>query len=192
MLDTAARIFYERGYANASVQDVAEALGILKGSLYHYIDTKEDLLFRLLDETQDEVHGILEEIDALEHMDPLVKLRLYVRRQIEFNMDNLVRVSVYYHELDHLSPAPRGELLARRRMHEQFVTALVREAQERGRVDPRLDAEGASRCIFATIIWTYRWYSPERDDRAHIAETCAAFAVNGLAAGRLDHLPSGR
>ena len=76
MLDTAARIFYERGYANASVQDVAEALGILKGSLYHYIDTKEDLLFRLLDETQDEVHGILEEIDALDHMDPLVKLRL--------------------------------------------------------------------------------------------------------------------
>jgi AcrR family transcriptional regulator len=192
VLDTAARVFYERGYANASVQDVAEALGILKGSLYHYIDTKEDLLFRLLRETQDDVRRILDEVAAVDDLGPLEKLRLYVRRQIEFNMDNLVRVSVYYHELDHLSPGPRRELLARRRIHERFVTELIRDAQRDGRVDPGLDAVGASRCIFATIIWTYRWYSPGRDERAHIAETCAAFAVNGLAAGRLDHLPSGR
>ncbi len=52
----------ERGYADASVQDIADELGILKGSLYHYIDTKEDLLFRLLSETHDDVHGILDEV----------------------------------------------------------------------------------------------------------------------------------
>src|SRR5690242_13433489 len=40
VLDTAARVFYERGYSDASVQDVADELGILKGSLYHYIKTK--------------------------------------------------------------------------------------------------------------------------------------------------------
>ena len=192
MLDTAARVFYERGYASASVQDVAEALGILKGSLYHYIDTKEDLLARLLRETQDDVRRILDEVDAVDDLGPLEKLRLYVRRQIEFNMDHLVRVSVYYHELDHLSREPRRELLERRREHERFVTDLVRDAQAAGLVDPALDPVGASRCIHATIIWTYRWYSPERDERAHVAETCAAFAVNGLAAGRLDHQPSGR
>jgi TetR/AcrR family transcriptional regulator, cholesterol catabolism regulator len=201
VLDTAARVFYERGYANASVQDVAEALGILKGSLYHYIDTKEDLLFRLLDETHDEVHRILGEVDAIEGMGPLDKLHLYVRRQVEFNIDNLVRVSVYYHEIDHLSERPRRELLARRRVDEQFVTALIREAQRLGHVDPALDAHGLSRCIFATIIWTYRWYSPARDDRAHVAAMCAAYAVNGVAAGgsapsarngrALDDLPSG-
>jgi TetR/AcrR family transcriptional regulator, cholesterol catabolism regulator len=181
VLDTAARVFYEHGYSNASVQDVAEALGILKGSLYHYINTKEDLLFRLLDETHDGVHQILEDVDAIADLGPLEKLRLYVRRQIEFNMDNLVRVSVYYRELDRLSPERRRELLARRREHERFVIACIRDAQAAGRVAPELDAEGVSRCIFATIIWTYRWYSPTRDDRGHVAETCAAFAVNGLA-----------
>ncbi len=42
VIDAAAKVFYERGFADASVQDVADELGILKGSLYHYIETKED------------------------------------------------------------------------------------------------------------------------------------------------------
>ena len=50
VLDVAARLFHERGYADTSVQDIADELGILKGSLYHYIEVKEDLLFRLLGE----------------------------------------------------------------------------------------------------------------------------------------------
>src|SRR3954468_14169102 len=94
VLDAAARVFYERGYANASVQDVADELGILKGSLYHYIETKEDLLSRLPAETPDDAPRILDDVGAATELDPIDRLRLYVRRQVEFNMDNLVRVSV--------------------------------------------------------------------------------------------------
>jgi AcrR family transcriptional regulator len=46
---------HERGYSAATVQVIADELGILKGSLYHYIDTKEDSLYRLLDEVHTEV-----------------------------------------------------------------------------------------------------------------------------------------
>src|SRR3954470_14043766 len=82
VLDAAARVFYERGYSDASVQDVADKLGILKGSLYHYIDTKEDLLFRLLQETHDEIYEILEEVAALEGLSPLERLEIYIRKQV--------------------------------------------------------------------------------------------------------------
>ena len=102
VLDAAARVFYERGYSDASVQDVADELGILKGSLYHYIDTKEDLLFRLLQETHDEIYEILEEVAALEGLNPLERLEIYIRKQVEYNIDNLLRVSVYYHDLERL------------------------------------------------------------------------------------------
>ena len=103
VLDAAAKVFYERGYAAASVQHVAEELGILKGSLYHYIKTKEDLLFRLLQETHDDVDRILAEVEAVEGLSPLERLHLYVQRQVEYNIDALERVSVYYHDVDQLS-----------------------------------------------------------------------------------------
>ena len=110
VLDAAARVFYERGYSDASVQDVADELGILKGSLYHYIDTKEDLLFRLLQETHDEIYEILEEVAAMQGLNPIDQLEVYIRRQVEYNIDNLLRVSVYYHDLERLTAgAPQGD-----------------------------------------------------------------------------------
>src|SRR4051812_27611291 len=79
VLDAAAKVFHTRGYADASVQDIADELGILKGSLYHYIDSKEDLLFRLLDETHDDVQKNLDEVAALPDLTPLERLREYTR-----------------------------------------------------------------------------------------------------------------
>src|SRR5215210_3001342 len=115
VFDAAARVFYERGYSDASVQDVADELGILKGSLYHYIKTKEDLLFRLLEETHDDIYAVLQSVSAVEGLEPLERLELYVRRQVEYNMDNLLRVSVYYHDLERLSPERRQRIIGRRR-----------------------------------------------------------------------------
>jgi TetR/AcrR family transcriptional regulator, cholesterol catabolism regulator len=180
VLDAAARVFYERGYSDASVQDVADELGILKGSLYHYIETKEDLLFRLLQETHDEIYEILEEVAAIEGLTPLERLEVYIRRQVEYNVDNLLRVSVYYHDLERLSEDRRKAIFARRREHERWVVRLIEEAQAAGTADPALDPKIAARCIFATIIWTYRWYRKRRDSRAKVAEACSAFALRGI------------
>jgi AcrR family transcriptional regulator len=180
-LEAAARVFYERGYKDATVENVAEELGILKGSLYHYIDSKEDVLFRLLDETHDGVHRILEEVAARSSGEPpLARLHEYVRRQVEFNMENLVRVSVYYRDFGCLSDERLELLLARRRDHDRFVGGLIAEAQERGEVSPT-DVGALSKCVFATIVWTYRWYSPRRDRDREIARRSADFVVAGLA-----------
>jgi AcrR family transcriptional regulator len=180
VLDAAARVFYERGYSDASVQDVADELGILKGSLYHYIDTKEDLLFRLLQETHDEIYEILEEVAAQEGLNPLERLEIYIRKQVEYNIDNLLRVSVYYHDLERLTEERRKAIVGRRREHETWVVDLIKEAQASGLADPGLDPKIAARCIFATIIWTYRWFRKGRDAREKVASTCAAFALRGV------------
>jgi len=189
VLDAAATVFYERGYADASVQDVADELGILKGSLYHYIRTKEDLLFRMLDQTHDEVSRILEEVRAEPALDPLERLRLYVHRQVEYNLDNIERVAVYYQDLERLGQDRRLDILARRKVHETFVAELIREAQRAGATDPALDVHVLSRCVFATIIWTYKWFRPDRDGREHVARLCADFAIRGLVATATPTLP---
>lgn len=181
VIEAAVKVFYERGYSDATVQDVADELGILKGSLYHYIDTKEDLLLRLFEVLHADVDGILTEVIAEGGLNPLERLELYVRRQVLYNLDNLERVAIYYQDMERLGEARRKEVVERRKVHERFVTALIGEAQETGLADPSLDAKLVSNCVFATIIWTYRWYrTGGRSSREGIAALCADFVLGGV------------
>jgi AcrR family transcriptional regulator len=58
VIEAAVEIFWEKGYANASVQDVADRLGMLKGSLYYYINSKESLLVKIFDDSHAEIKDI--------------------------------------------------------------------------------------------------------------------------------------
>jgi AcrR family transcriptional regulator len=181
VLDAAARVFARRGYADASVQDVADELGILKGSLYHYIKMKEDLLFWLLEAVHRDVEEILEEVEAAQGLAPLDRLALYVRKQVLYNLDNLERISIYYHDVEALSEERLQTIVGRRRTHERFITGLIKEAQAAGQADPSADPRILSNCLFATIIWTYRWYKPNgRTSRQAVADHCARFALRGV------------
>lgn len=181
VLDAAARVFAGRGYSNASVQDVADELGILKGSLYHYIRTKEDLLFWLLEAVHRDVEDILDDVAEAEGLDPVERIALYVRRQVLYNLDNLQRISIYYHDMELLSAERLEHILGHRRAHENFITGLIKEAQGQGLADASLDPRVLGNCLFATIIWTYRWYKPHgRVSRDKIADLCASFALRGV------------
>jgi AcrR family transcriptional regulator len=183
VLEAAIKVFYERGYADATVQDIANEVGILKGSLYHYISTKEDLLFRLFDLVHDEVQRILEEAEAAPDLNPIERLELYVLRQVEYNVSNLERISIYYHDLGLLSAGRLEVVQSKRREHNRAVTRMIREAQEQGLADPTLDARMLANCVFGTIIWTYRWYRPDSGmSRTAVAELCQVFAVQGIRA----------
>jgi TetR/AcrR family transcriptional regulator, cholesterol catabolism regulator len=189
VIDAAAKVFYERGFAGASVQDVADELGILKGSLYHYIETKEDLLFRLLEQLHNEIQAILEEVAATDGLEPLQQLELYVRKQVLFNLENLPRVTVYYNDYERLSPDRRAHITACRRAHERYVTAVIEQAQRAGDANPELDARLLSNFIHGAFIWTYRWYRPGgKASREKVADTCAEFALRGVVGVK----PSGR
>jgi AcrR family transcriptional regulator len=181
VIDVAANIFYERGYASATVQDVADALGMLKGSLYYYIDSKQDLLYRLMVDIHDGVDQMLAEVKDAPDLSAADRLELYVRRAVEYNARNLKKISVYYHDIDQLTGPLQKEILARRRAHDDYVTKLIRQAQTDGDVDPDLDAKLLSNCVFATIIWMYRWYKPGRGVSVEqLTDTSARFVRYGL------------
>jgi AcrR family transcriptional regulator len=183
VLDAAAKVFHARGYADASVQDIADELGILKGSLYHYIDSKEDLLLWILTETHDDVQAILEEV-AEQGLRPLEALREYTRRQVEYTTRNLERMSIYYHDSDHLSAERLREVVAKRKRHEQFVIGLLEQAQAGGEADPGADPRLTMGFLFGSMIWIYRWYRPGgRTKPAELADSCADFILRGVVGG---------
>lgn len=180
IIDAAATIFHRQGYADASVQEVADAVGILKGSLYYYIDSKEDLLFRMMVEVHEGARGIVADIEALD-ASPLEKLSAYIKRHIEYNTHNLSKIAIYYHDFELLTPARRGQIVKQRALYEQFVVGLLREAQKAGEIDRKLDATLVANAIFGTANWIYTWYKPDgRKTPEHLGELYAELLIKGL------------
>jgi TetR/AcrR family transcriptional regulator, cholesterol catabolism regulator len=180
VLEAATDMFHENGYANTSVQDVANAVGLLKGSLYYYIDSKEDLLFRIVDDVHRDVQSTLDEATSAEDLAPLERLAQFARKQVEYNARNVKKIAVYHHEWTRLEGDRLADVRRRRRQQEQAVIALLDEAKERGELDPQLDVKLASACVFATIIWPYTWYRPGSTSPDKLSQYCADFILHGV------------
>jgi AcrR family transcriptional regulator len=183
IIDAAAEIFHRQGYADTSVQDVADAVGILKGSLYYYIKSKEDLLFRVLEEVHEDAHGIIEEVAAMEDTPPLDRLAAYFRKHVEYNTHNLTKVAVNYHDFGLLSGDRREKIIKERQIYERFVVGLIKEAQEAGDVSPDVDARLAAYSALGMANWVYTWYKPSgKTSPEELAQLISEMIVGGLRA----------
>ena len=166
------------------MHDIAEAVGILKGSLYYYIRSKEDLLFQVLSDVHDAFKGIVERTRAIDG--PAVeRLRYYVREHVIFNTQNVTKMAVFYHDYRALSEEPLAEIVERRRFYEDYLRDLIREAQEEGSVNRDLDPKLAAFTLFGMMNWVYHWYSPAGVwTPGQIGEQVASMAIDGLAGPR--------
>src|SRR6266851_4215698 len=120
----ALRLFREKGYHATSMQDIAEAVGLYKGSLYHYIDGKEDLLVQVFERAMATLLADVEQIVADTSLEPRDQLRLIVQAVSE----NLDALTVYLHEFRALA----GEALTNVRRQRDRYTQLVSEIVSRG------------------------------------------------------------
>src|SRR6476620_11041579 len=112
VMDAAVDVFWRKGYTAASVQDVAERVGILKGSLYYYISSKEDLLFRIVDDVHEQSRRILDDVVELDTT-PLERLRTYMERHVKWCLENVEAVTVYFRDWGYLT-GERLELMTKR------------------------------------------------------------------------------
>lgn len=160
ILAAAIQVFSQKGYAAASLQDVADAVGLLKGSLYHYISSKESLLYRIFQESHEEASALMAAIDAL-GLAPDAKLREFVRRLTLFYEQHRERASLYFSEWRHLTGDERETVMKQRREFELYLRTMVSEAHERGLTNPDLDVKLATRYILTAVNGVILWYRPE-------------------------------
>lgn len=180
IFDAATEIFRKQGFADTSVQDIADSVGILKGSLYYYIDTKEDLLFDVLADVHAGAREFLDEVRASEGT-PLERLRLYIQRHVEYNAANFAKVVVYYHDFDRLSPDRRKSLTAERAGWQKLVEELLEEARDAGEISAGIDVPLATNFIFGAVNWVYTWYQPRgRTKPKDLGEIWADLLIDGL------------
>ncbi len=186
---TAARIFHEKGYDATSIQDIADAVGILKGSLYYYISTKEDLLFDVIKEAHE--HGLRDvatwrETDAR----PEVKLRAAIQRHVTSNLENLAGVGVFFHDFRSLGPERREEIVKDRDFYDRNLLALIEKGQAAGEFNPELSPKLAVMAMLGMMNWVYQWYRPGGPlSPEEVGRSFADLILGGLAS-RGDAIPA--
>jgi len=161
ILRTAARLFHRKGYDATSMNDVAAALKFSKGGLYHHFQSKDEILFNLMDHamkiTQERV------IDpVLQIRDPEQRLRQLIRLHVELVLSPHDReITVMLHENHPLPPSLRRRINRRKKDYVHFVESLVAEVQRLRQPRKPIAARAATFALLGMINWIYQWYRPE-------------------------------
>jgi TetR/AcrR family transcriptional regulator, cholesterol catabolism regulator len=181
VLDAATQVFHEKGYEASSIQDVADALGILKGSLYYYIDSKEDLLFAIIDDVH---RSTLEQLDRWLELDgdALTRLRAFLHAQVLTYCRDVAKVGVFLHDFRSLSPEHQQRILDERDRFDEALRDLIRTGQREGVIAPEVDPKLSAMAVFGMMNWISTWWRPGGPSTSEeVAEQFTDLAVAGLA-----------
>jgi AcrR family transcriptional regulator len=176
---TATRLFRQRGYHATSMQDLGDALGMNRGSLYHYINGKDELLWAILNRALDLLEArVLPLLDADDP--PADRLRDAIREHLRVAADHADELSLIQIELRALSRERQHEIIARRNAYEGRWRATIQDGIADGSLrsfDVRLAGIG----ILSACNWFTQWYRPNGpmsvDD---IADAFAELFLGGL------------
>ena len=173
----AARLFAEKGYHGTSVGDLAQALGVQKGSLYAHIGGKQELLYEAMREGADAFHhgldGIPEDLAVTE------RIRLALRVHLATVGDQLDVATIFVQEWRNLEGEHREEILAERRRYEDRIRSLFREGRELGKLRSDLDESVAALLFLSAANWAYTWLRPGADTD-DLADRFYALLVDGM------------
>jgi AcrR family transcriptional regulator len=159
------------------VGDLAEALGVQKGSLYSHIEGKADLLWEVAREGAEAFQLAL---DAVPDEGPIVeRIRAALRGHLRVVAEQLDIATVFTRDWRYLEGERRTAFVAERRRYEERFRALFREGRERGELRTDLDDGSAALLALSAVNWAYTWLRPgaETDE---LAERFTALLLDGM------------
>src|SRR5919106_683077 len=174
---TAARLFAERGFHGTSMGDLAEALGVQKGSLYSLTGSKQQLLYKTMRQGADAFHAAL---DAVPEPAPAAeRVRAALRGHLRVVAEQIDVATVFTREWRYLEGEQREEILGERRRYEERWRTLFREGVESGGLRIDLDVGAAALLVLSAANWAYTWLTPDRDTD-ELADRFTAILVDGI------------
>jgi AcrR family transcriptional regulator len=179
--EAALRLFREKGYHATSMQDIASQVGLYKGSLYHYIGGKEDLLVQVFERALGALLAQVEQITA-DEAPARVQLRRVISAHVNAVADNLDALTVYLHEWRALDGASLANVRQQRERYVSLVDGIIRRGIRAGELraqDPRI----ATLAVLGMCNWLCQWYRPGgRLGPEQIGDRFADLVLDGLAA----------
>jgi AcrR family transcriptional regulator len=181
VLDAATAVFYEKGYQAATLQDVASRVRLLAPSLYYYINTKEDLLFAVLERAHRIAMEQIVEPPSLAAASAEVRLAAFIRRWMKGTYPPEGRI--LDRDLRFLSTKRRTEVISWRDRLDHFVRDIVRQGIEEGTFDPSVEPSVAASTVFVVLNSTPAWWKPSGPlSYEDLAEWYVSLFLKGLTA----------
>jgi AcrR family transcriptional regulator len=176
----ALRLFREKGYHATSMQDIAAAVGLYKGSLYHYIAGKEDLLAQVFERAMETLIADVEAIVADTSLQPSAQLRLIIAAHVQAVSENLDALTVYLHEFRALAGDSLATVRAQRERYIQLVAEIVGRGVRLGEFSTP-DVKIATLGLVGMCNWMCQWYQPSGRLKAQaIGDQFANLLLSGL------------
>ena len=183
LLKEAATLFRDKGYERTTVRDLAAAVGIQSGSLFHHFRTKEEILKAVMVETIRLNTAVMQA--AVDQVDsPQGKLRALIRAELEsINGQTGEAMAVLVYEWRSLSESSQAEVLELRDIYENLWLAILKELGKAGCL--AADAFIVRRMLTGALSWTVTWYRPERGGLTLDGLTDQVMAMLGFADGNV-------
>lgn len=180
ILETAARLICERGYEGTSMQEIAAACRMTKAGLYHHIQSKEQLLFAIMNYGMDVFEErVLSKARAIP--DPVERLRACMRLNINMVTHGWSKeVTIILHEHATLTGEAREFIDQRKKGYVRFLETSFDEAIKQGRIRA-VHPTVAAFSFLGMVLWIYKWYQPDgRLTEAEIADGMVDLLFTGL------------
>jgi TetR/AcrR family transcriptional regulator, cholesterol catabolism regulator len=173
----AARLFAAKGYHGTSIGDLADSMGVQKGSLYAHIGGKEDLLYETMRGGAAAFHGALDSVP--DSAPPAEKVRLALRAHLRVVAEQLDVATVFVQEWKYLEGVRLDEIVSERRRYEERIRDLFREGRDLGELRADLDVNAAALVFLSAANWAYTWLPPGADTDA-LADRFYALFLDGI------------
>ena len=186
---TAAQIILRKGYDATSINDIANALGMTKAGLYHYINGKKELLFDImnfgLDQLEEEVVNPAHSI-----ADPAARLRFIITSHARLVTRGDGAITLLVDEITALTPVQYRKITRRKRAHFDRLRAVLDTLKAEGMLQD-VDTTVATFSLLGMINWLSRWFRQDRSlTEEQVADEIARIALNGLLPAQAGAAPS--
>ena len=151
-----ARLFAHRGYHHTSMREIARELGMNQSSLYHYFMSKEDVLFKLMNDAMDDVLERLEEICAKD-LSAEDKLKKVLHSYIRSYAGDQERLILLVNEMNALTETNRLILVEKQRQYVKLIKSILKELVDEEKTR-EIDPAVATFAFFGMVHYTIKWY----------------------------------
>jgi TetR/AcrR family transcriptional regulator, cholesterol catabolism regulator len=176
---TAAQIILRKGYDATSINDIANALGMTKAGLYHYINGKKELLFDIMNFGLDELDAEVA-TPASSIVDPSERLRFIIASHARLVTRGQGAITILVDEITALTPAQNRIITRRKREYFDRLRGVLNELKSEGKLQA-VDTTAATFSLLGMINWLSRWFRQDGHiTQEEIAEQITKIALNGL------------
>ena len=160
LLNAAARLFREKGFDRATIRDLARAVNLQSGSIFHYFGSKDDILVAVIEEAIDGAVARLQTAVATGD-DTLTIVRALIRAELGLVHDDATRdgMEVTFYAWQSLAPDAVTHLLSRRNGYEAIWLEWLTKAKTEQLV--HLEPTLLRRFLNGSQVWTVKWYRPD-------------------------------